>query len=241
MSATAPGADWKRGELVASFLDRRAALVPLIDVQEDVVERLVKRHRRPVERFLDLGAGDGGMSALVFAANPTARGVLVDNSAPMLRRAHERFAGGPFGWEPVRADLADRGWRDLVPGGRYDLVISGLAIHHLPSARKRALYEEILELLEPGGLFLNMDYVTVVGPLRGLFDEQMRANALAHERTHGGTRSAEEVDLEDDHDLPDTLQDQLAWLSDAGFSDTEIHFKWAEAAIFGGIRPERAG
>jgi tRNA (cmo5U34)-methyltransferase len=239
MTNVAPGAHWQRDELVTSFLDRREALLPLIDVQEDVVRRLIERHQRPIESFLDLGAGDGAMSALVFAVSPEARGVLVDNSEPMLRRAGERFAGTPPDWEPLRADLGTPAWRDHLPADRYALVVSALAIHHLPSVRKRQLYREILELLEPGGLFVNMDYVTALGPLHGLFDEQMRANALAHERARGGTGEAEEVDLEDDHDLPDTLQDQLAWLSEAGFAEPETHFKWAEAAVFGGIRPER--
>lgn len=238
MNGLAPGAHWQRDELVTSFLDRREALLPMIDVQEDVVRRLIERHERPIRRFLDLGAGDGALSALLFAVSPAARGVLVDNSEAMLRRAGERFAGSAIDWEPVRADLADPGWRDQVPARRYDAVASGLAIHHLPSARKRELYREVLELLEPGGLFVNMDYVTAHGPLRGLFDEQMRANALAHERAQGGNRGAEEVDLDDDHDLPDTLQDQLAWLCEAGFDETETHFKWAEAAVFGGVRPK---
>jgi SAM-dependent methyltransferase len=240
MTAAAPGAHWQRGELVASFLDRREALLPLIDVQEEVVRRVIERHGRAVERFLDLGAGDGAMSAIVFALSPAARAVLVDNSEPMLRRAGQRFAERRVGWETVRADLAEPRWLQLLPGGRYDAVVSGLAIHHLPSARKRELYREVLDLLEPGGLFVNMDYVVARGPLRGLFDEQMHANALAHERAQGGSRGAEDVELEDDHDLPDTVQDQLVWLSEAGFGEPEIHFKWAEAAIFGGIRREGA-
>jgi tRNA (cmo5U34)-methyltransferase len=238
MSASAPGAHWQRDELVSSFLDRREVLLPLIELQEDVVKRVIERHPRAVERFLDLGCGDGAMAALAFGVSPDAHGVLVDNSEPMLARAHERLTGARVRWETLRADLAGPDWRELLPVGRFDLVVSGLAIHHLPSARKRELFAELHELLEPGGLFVNMDYVTVAGPLRGLFDEDMRAKALDDEHAHGGTRTAEEVDLEDDHDLPDTVLEQLQWLGQAGFTDTEIHFKWAEAAIFGGTRPE---
>lgn len=238
MSASAPGADWQREQLVSSYLDRRRILLPLLDVQEDVIRRLIERHARAVSRFLDLGAGDGAMSALVFESRPGAHGVLLDNSEPMLARARLRLAGDGPSWEAVRADLARPGWREALPAGRYELILSGFAIHHLPSARKRALCEEVYDLLEPGGMFVNMDYVSVRGPLRGLFDEEMRAKALQHEHAHGGSRSAEEVDLEDDHDLPDPLLEQVRWLEQAGFADTEIHFKWAEAAIYGGVRPE---
>jgi hypothetical protein len=84
---------------------------------------------------------------------------------------------------------------------------------------------------------VNMDYVAIDGPLRGLFDEEMLANAVRAERESGGTRHEHEVDLEDDDDRPDTVEDQLRWLRDAGFEQAEVHFKWAEAAVFGGVRP----
>jgi hypothetical protein len=47
----------------------------------------------------------------------------------------------------------------------------------------------------------------------------------------------QQADLEDDDDRPDTVEDQLRWLRDVGFEQVEVHFKWAEAAIFGGMRP----
>jgi hypothetical protein len=86
-------------------------------------------------------------------------------------------------------------------------------------------------------MFVNMEYVSIEGPLRGLFDEHMRANAVRHEHETGGTRSDDEVDLEDDDDLPDPVEDQVQWLRDAGFGQAEVHFKWAEAAVYGAIKP----
>lgn len=246
----APGAAWQREDLVASFAERRRVILPLLDVQEDVVRKLLARHGRKIERFLDLGCGAGAMSELVLAAAgahpppadaraaaPPPVGVLVDFSEPMLTRAGDRLALRPGGWQTVQADLNSPAWREALPAGRYDVVISGLAIHHLPPERKPKLFAEVLDLLEPGGMFINMDYVTVAGPLAGLFDEQMLANAVHAEHAAGGTRSEAELDLGDDDDRPDTVEDQLRWLRDAGFHEVEVHFKWAEAAIFGGMRP----
>ncbi len=51
-----------------------------------------------------------------------------------------------------------------------------IAIHHLTSERKRALFAEVFSLLEPGAMFVNMDVVRIEGPLDGLFDEQIIAN-----------------------------------------------------------------
>ena len=238
MSAQAsPGAHWQSEDLAASFAERRRILIPLLDVQEDVLRLVLERHERPIARFLDLGCGAGAVSELVLGHLPDAQGVLVDFSEPMLARAGENLAGYAGRWQAVRGDLNDPAWREALPPGRHDAIVSGLAIHHLPSERKRTLFAEVLELLEPGGLFVNMDYVAIDGPLRGLFDERMLANAVQAERESGGTRHEHEVDLEDDDDRPDTVEDQLRWLRDAGFEQVEVHFKWAEAAIYGGARP----
>jgi SAM-dependent methyltransferase len=235
-----PGAHWQHEELVASFAERRRILIPLLDVQEDVVTRVFARHGRPVKRFLDLGCGAGAMSELLLSAGGAgseSQAVLVDFSEPMLARARVDLARYAGRWQAVSGDLNDPAWRDALPGGRYDAIVSALAIHHLPPERKRTLFAEILELLEPGGMFVNMDYVAIDGPLRGVFDEEMLANAVRAERESGGTRHEHEVDLEDDDDRPDTVEDQLRWLRDAGFEQAEVHFKWAEAAVFGGVRP----
>jgi tRNA (cmo5U34)-methyltransferase len=240
-ASIAPGAHWQREELVASYAERRRILIPLLDLQEDVIARLFARHDRPVGRFLDIGCGAGAMSELMLnASGPGAesQAVLVDFSEPMLARARANLVGYAGRWQAVSGDLNGPAWRDALPGGRYDAVVSGLAIHHLPPERKPALFAEILELLEPGGMFVNMDYVAVDGPLRGLFDEELLASAVRAERESGGTRHEHEVDLEDDDDRPDTVEDQLRWLRDAGFEQVEVHFKWAEAAVFGGMRPE---
>ena len=66
----------------------------------------------------------------------------------------------------------------------------------------------------------------------------MLANAVRAEREQRRhPLTSIEVDLEDDDDRPDTVEDQVRWLRDAGFEQAEVHFKWAEAAIFGGVRP----
>ncbi len=238
-----PGAHWQREELAASFAERRRILVPLLDVQEDVVARVFSRHDRAIERFLDLGCGAGAMSELMLRTQPGSEGVLVDFSEPMLARAVVNLAGYAGRWQAFSTDLNDPAWRDALPARRSDAVVSGLAIHHLPPERKRTLFAEILTLLEPGGMFVNMDYVAIDGPLRGLFDEEMLAKAVRAERASGGTRCEHasspegELDLEDDDDRPDSVEDQLRWLRDAGFAQAEVHFKWAEAAVFGAVKP----
>jgi tRNA (cmo5U34)-methyltransferase len=241
MSASSPGAIWQREDLTEAYLSERQILMPLVEIQEDLIRRLLQRQHHPLRRFLDIGSGDGAMSALVLEVEPQAEPVLVDFSVPMLERAERRMARTSVPWQAVRGDLSDPGWRDGLPAGVYGAAISAFAIHHLPAARKRALFAELFDLLEPGAMFLNMDYVSVVGPLVGLFDEQTDANAIEAERRRGGGRTDEQVKREHaqdgDEDRPDSVEDQLQWLRAAGFTEGEVHFKWAEAAVFGAVKP----
>ncbi len=247
ISTPSPGAVWQRPDVAHPFLDQRQTLVPLVDVQEDLIRRLLARHPRPLARVLDVGSGNGAMAELALALGGAGSGstaVLVDFSQPMLERAGarlERFAGR---WQTLHGDLSSAAWSQPLPAGGFGAAVSALAIHHLPAERKRALFGELFALLAPGGIFVNMDYVAIGGPLRGLFDEQLIANAVRAEHECGGTRSDEEVERDwaddSDEDRPDSVEDQLRWLTGAGFEEVELHFKWAEAAVFSGVRPAAA-
>ena len=116
--------------------------------------------------------------------------MLVDFSEPMLAAAESRLAGRRGRWEIVEADLATPGWlrRACRAGERFDAIVSRLCIHHLPDERKRELYEEAFDLLEPGGLFLNWEHVAIGGLAEGLFDEYFIERMLEAERERDDPR-----------------------------------------------------
>lgn len=227
---------WQRAEIAEEFLAMRQEVLPLIDLQEELVRLIFERSGRGIERFLDLGSGDGAMTALMRSVAPSASAVLIDFSEPMLTRAGARL--GHDGWEAVQADLSAASWKESVPSGPFDAVVSSYAIHHLTSARKRSLFREVFELLSPGAMFVNMDVVAIEGPLAGLFDERIAEGhaRLAHVHTHGSPEGGSDTFEDSAEDRPDSLSEQLAWLREAGFEQVEVHFKWAEGAIFGAVK-----
>jgi tRNA (cmo5U34)-methyltransferase len=137
----------------------------------------------PVERVLDLGTGTGETARRVLARHPGAALVGVDASTAMLARARDALPG---------ADLRVARLEDPLPAGPFDLVVSALAVHHLPGPGKARLFAGIAEGLRPGGRFVLADVVVPDDP----------ADAV--------------TPIEDGFDLPSRVDEQLGWLRAAG-------------------------
>lgn len=169
-----------------------------------------------IERFLDIGSGDGRLLALIRERHPGSWGIGIDASPPMLARATERFAHDP------QVECAAHNLNDpMAVSGPLDAVVSGLAIHHLSHVRKRALFQEIHDLLIPGGVFANLDLVA-------------SATVEQHERFRREIGRPQD----DPADQLAGLCDQLGWLREAGFRGVDCHFKWMELALLVAVRGE---
>jgi tRNA (cmo5U34)-methyltransferase len=242
MTPATPGAAWKREDLALGFVQDRRKLIPMFEEQEELTRLLITRNGRRIGRFCDLGAGDGGLANLVMDAHPGSTGMLVDFSKPMFAAARKRLGSKRDRWELVDADLASSGWLAELPRRqRFDAVVSRLAIHHLPDERKRELYQEAFDLLEPGGLFLNWDHTAIGGLAEGMFDDYFMARMVEAERESERSRSEEELrSLYMDSHEEDILLDpetQCGWLRAIGFEQAEVYFKAIELAIFAGVKP----
>ena len=210
-----PGEEWTDSERVSSYLDR-ADEFPHRTEGERVLLDHVPRDAR---RILDLGTGDGRLLAMLQTDRPEMHGVGLDFSEVMLDAAHERFADQEC-VEIVRHDLSE----PLPDLGRFNAVVSSFAIHHLEDERKRSLYGEVFDLLEPGGVFANFEHVA--SPTRRLH--------LAFFEAIG-----EPIENEDPSDRTLDVHTQLRWLRTIGFDDVDCYWKWLEMALLFGVKPGR--
>ncbi|MDQ3571230.1 MAG: class I SAM-dependent methyltransferase [Actinomycetota bacterium] len=172
-----------------------------------------------VRRVLDLGTGDGRLFGLLSRDRPELLGVGIEISEPMLQAARKRFPG------TGRITVVEHDLDDPLPAlGRFDAVVSSFAIHHLEHERKRSLYGEVFDLLEPGGVFANLEHV-----------------ASPTHRLHLAFFAAigEPLEHEDPSDRLLDVGTQLGWLRELGFDDVDCYWKWLEMALLVGVKPDQ--
>jgi tRNA (cmo5U34)-methyltransferase len=161
------------------------------------------------------GAGARRLLELGTGTGETARRVLARHPGATLvgiDASADMLAAAPL----PEADLRRQRLEDPLPAGPFDLVFSALAVHHLDGPAKADLFARVAAALEPGGRFVLADVVVPDDP----------ADAT--------------TPLSPGYDLPSTVDDQLAWLRQAGFDATVV---WAEGdlAVLVAVRPSASG
>ena len=217
-------------DLAAEDYDRtRRRLVPGFDDFYRAAIDLIQFPHDSQIKVLDLGAGTGLLAAFIAYSFPQARITMVDISSEMLDRARARFE---LGGERFRFEVSDYGVDPIRE--KYDAVVSALSIHHLSDDQKRSLFARIHGALNDGGVFVNAEQCRGATPQRHRFH---------HERWITRVR---ELGV-DDRDLAAalgrmkfdraaTLEDQLQWLSEAGFRDIDCAYKNLIFAVYCGIK-----
>jgi tRNA (cmo5U34)-methyltransferase len=209
------GREWLDTDSARRWLKTSRELVPADEARRFLVEQVLPD---TVTTVLDLGTGDGALIAAVRERWPAAAAVGLDLSSPLLDRARSRFGGS------AEVSFLSHDLMEPLPAavGAFDVVLSSLAIHHLPDRRKRELFDEVFSLLEPGGVFGLLD--VVASPTPELHERAQAALGFGDQDRHPS-------------DQPARLEDQLAWLREAGFDHVDCFWKWLELAVVAGTKP----
>ena len=173
--------------------------------------------------ILDLGAGTGLLTKLIYDNYPNSSYTLVDISNDMLEIARKRFAG----CNNVHFQILD--YTKTLPAGSYDLITSALSIHHLTDEDKAKLYGNIYDVLSENGWFVNFDQFNATS-------EEMNTlyNSWWYDFIRESGLPRQEYDkwqIRKKLDKENTIDDTKRMLHDAGFRLAECIYSFMKFGV----------
>ncbi|GIH95180.1 class I SAM-dependent methyltransferase [Planobispora siamensis] len=132
-------------ELVAGigFLGRRREIFTRLAALSGV---------RPGARVLDVGCGTGYLTRILApVAGPSGHVTGVDPSEAMIAHARRR-APGNCSYQVGAGQALE------VPDASVDVVVSSLAVHHMPADARGTAVREMFRVLKPGGRLLIAEF-----------------------------------------------------------------------------------
>ena len=197
--------------------EQRKKLIPCFEDLYNIATTLAASEKDTLS-VLDLGAGTGLMSSFILQKHPNSKLTLIDLSEGMLDIAKARFSDNTS----IEFVLSD--YTQFEYTKKYDLVISSLSIHHLTDSEKKELYQKLYSIMTPDSIFINVDQVLGnTTYLEDLYKSDWRTYIENSGLEPGEISSAmERTKL----DKMSTLEQQLQWLTEAGFSDVDCIYKY---------------
>jgi L-threonylcarbamoyladenylate synthase len=183
----------------ASYAETVRAEIPAYEKFQDLVV-LAAYGEWGGGRVLELGTGTGETARRLLERLEDSELVCLDESAEMLHEAEKVLPAG-------RVQFVQGRLQDPLPSGRFELVVSSLAIHHLDPHEKPDLFARVRAALAPAGRFVLADVIVPDDP----------AHAV--------------IPLTPGYDKPSPLDDQLRWLHDAGFRSVDVIWRHDDLAI----------
>jgi len=216
--------------------------------------RLIADTQEAVSRVLDIGCGTGSLMLPVLDRFPEAEVYGIDFDPTLLPLAEKRLAEFGGRVHLIQTDLREQSWLELVPAP-IDAAISATALHWLSAEQLSRFYDQLAQILRPGGIFLNADHVGSANSAVQKAWEQNRQKVLKNEADAGADEwdgfwdaygQALDIDIKrvrkgltepwegSEQGLP--LEWHFETLKASGFEGVDCFWRLDCDAIYGGIR-----
>lgn len=166
------------------------------------------------KKVLDLGSGNGNITATLLPVFNNAQFILLDASTRMLEEAQKRFSEYSFQYQQGMMQEAH------FENASIDLITASFSLHHLAGQQKKSIIAAAYGWLAPGGYFSYADlFVNKSDPEHETFLETWRQFVI----NHGIDGDWEYLsDHYHRYDFPDNLVTQLQWLRALHFREIRL-------------------
>ena len=178
--------------------------------------------------MIDLGCGTGTIARRITETFPQARVTCLDLAENMIEMAKLKLAD----FANTRFQVGD--FTNYKFDATYDVAVSSLALHHLVTDEdKIGFYRKIHASLNPHGVFYNADVVlgsseTIQKAYIEKWKDFMKRHVAEAEINHKWLPQYQA------EDRPAKLMNQMTWLTNLGFQEVDVIWKYYNFAVYGG-------
>lgn len=151
--------------------------------------------------FLDLGSGDACWTSRLLENRPLNRYQAIDLSQPALELARANTVGLSGGKTFIQGDFVLK-----LPEQTFDVVFTGMSLHHLPLEEKREFLPRIRRFLNSGGRFIFFEVIRGETETR----EQVLARWWDYVSLHWTNLSAAELGKIQEHVFSSDYQEPVS-------------------------------
>jgi ubiquinone/menaquinone biosynthesis C-methylase UbiE len=207
---------------------QRRCFIPCFDDFYVRAVSFLKNCETDFRNIVDLGAGTGLLTKVIYEMYPNANYTLIDISEDMLTIAKERFKGMD------NFTFLEYNYVDDIPADNCDLICSALSIHHLDHKDKERLYGNIYSKLTGKGCFINLDQFNAKSEkINSLYDTwwyDYISNSGITREEEGRWTERRKLDREN------TIDETVKSLEKSGFGNVECIYSFMKFGVIIAIK-----
>jgi len=168
--------------------------------------------------ILDLGSGNGNVTAQLIPYFPDATFTLVDASAEMIAMCRSQFRN----YDVVYVNTYFKDF--LFVEENYDLVVAGFSLHHCDENEKQSIFKNIYTSLKKGGIFSYSDLmISKTSPDHEILLRKW--GKFVNSNFSDGKKWTWLMEHYAAFDKPTDYMVQIEWIINAGFFEIKIPFQ----------------
>lgn len=177
------------------------ALLSVTFPEKKIKQVLINQfHLTGIETVLDFGCGSGTLTIMVKEQYPSVHIIGVDIDAEIIGIAEKKIKAKGLA---IPIKKYDGESLKIFGHQQFDKIASSLVFHHLPTAKKRAVFSQLYSLLKPGGEL----HIANFGKPKSLYTKQAFSLLRRFDGVENTSVNAEEL-------LPH-------FMKESGFSDVK--------------------